>query len=129
MPDSYRDLRVWQQAMKLAVRTYRGTECFPAREHYGLTAQLRRAAISVPSNIAEGKGRRTDPEFLTFLFHARGSLLELETQISLAEQLGYLSQFSSRSLLRDTASVGSALTGLINSLQSAVAARSVASGR
>lgn len=129
MPDSYRDLRVWQQAMKLAVRTYRETECFPAREHYGLTAQLRRAAISVPSNIAEGKGRRTDPEFLTFLFHARGSLLELETQISLAEQLGYLSQFSSRSLLRDTASVGSALTGLINSLQSAVAARSVASGR
>ncbi len=129
MPDSYRDLRVWQQAMKLAVRTYRETECFPAREHYGLTAQLRRAAISVPSNIAEGKGRRTDPEFLTFLFHARGSLLELETQISLAEQLGYLSQFSSRSLLRDTASVGSALTGLINSLKSAVAARSVASGR
>lgn len=129
MPDSYRDLRVWQQVMKLAVRTYRETECFPAREHYGLTAQLRRAAISVPSNIAEGKGRRTDPEFLTFLFHARGSLLELETQISLAEQLGYLSQFSSRSLLRDTASVGSALTGLINSLQSAVAARSVASGR
>lgn len=129
MPDSYRDLRVWQQAMKLAVRTYRETECFPAREHYGLTAQLRRAAISVPSNIAEGKGRRTDPEFLTFLFHARGSLLELETQISLAEQLGYLSQFSSRSLLRDTASVGSALTGLINSLKSAVAAWSVASGR
>lgn len=129
MPDSYRDLRVWQQAMKLAVRTYRETECFPAREHYGLTAQLRRAAISVPSNIAEGKGRRTDPEFLIFLFHARGSLLELETQISLAEQLGYLSQFSSRSLLRDTASVGSALTGLINSLKSAVAAWSVASGR
>ena len=99
MPDSYRDLCVWHQAMKLAVRAYRETECFPTREQYGLTAQLRRSAISVPSNIAEGKGRRTDPEFLTFLFHARGSLLELETQISLAEQLGYLSQFSSRSLL------------------------------
>ncbi len=128
MPDSYRDLRVWQYAMKLAVRVYNETEHFPRRE-YGLSAQLRRAAISVPSNIAEGKGRRTDPDFLTFLFHARGSLLELETQISLAEQLGYLSEFSSKSLLRDTAAVGSALTGLINSLKATISGRVLASGR
>jgi four helix bundle protein len=123
MPDSYRDLRVWQQAMKLAVRLYKETESFPRREQYGLTAQLRRAAISVPSNIAEGKGRRTDPDFLTFLFHARGSLLEMETQISLAEQLGYFSEFTAKSILRDTAGIGSALTGLINSLKAAVTAR------
>ena len=129
MPDSYRDLRVWQYAMKLAVRVYNETEHFPRRELYGLSAQLRRAAISVPSNIAEGKGRRTDPDFLTFLFHARGSLLELETQISLAEQLGYLSEFSSKSLLRDTAAVGSALTGLINSLKATISGRVLASGR
>ncbi len=129
MPNSYRDLRVWQHAMKLAVRVYKDTEPFPRREWYGLTAQLRRAAVSVPSNIAEGKGRRTDPDFLTFLFHARGSLLEVETQISLAEQLGYLSEFSSRSLLRDTAGVGSALTGLINSLKAAVSGSAVATGR
>lgn len=129
MPGSYRDLRVWQQAIKLAVRVYKETDGFPRRELYGLTTQLRRAAISIPSNIAEGKGRRTDPDFLTFLFHARGSLLELETQISLAEQLGYLSEFSSRSLLRDTAGIGSALTGLINSLRATVSARAVSSGR
>ena len=118
MPDSYRDLRVWQQAMKLAFRVYRETEAFPKHELYSLTSQLRRAAISIPSNIAEGKGRRTYPEFLTSLFHARGSLLELETQISLAEQLGYLSEFSAQSLLRDTARIGS---GPINWLRSASA--------
>ena len=76
----------------------------------------------MPSNIAEGKGRRTDPDFLTFLFHARGSLLEMETQISLAE-LGYLSEFTAKSILRDTAGIGSALTGLINSLKATVTAR------
>ena len=129
MPDSYRDLRVWQQAMKLALRIYRETEHFPRHELYSLTAQMRRAAISVPSNIAEGKGRRTDPDFLTFLFHARGSLLELETQITLAEELGYLQQFSARSLLRDTAGVGSALAGLINSLRVSAPPRAAVGGR
>jgi four helix bundle protein len=129
MPDSYRDLRVWQQAMKLAVRIYRETEAFPKHELYSLTAQLRRAAVSVPSKIAEGKGRRTDPDFLNFLFHARGSLLELETQVSLAQQLGYLAEFSAKSLLRDTAGIGSALTGLIHSLKAVGCAKTAASGR
>jgi four helix bundle protein len=77
---SYHDLRVWQHAIKLALSVYRITETFPKHEVYGLTQQMRRTAVSVASNVAEGKGRNTDKEFRQFLFTARGSLLELETQ-------------------------------------------------
>jgi len=117
MGSSYRDLRVWQQAMDLAMLIYRLTEAFPKHELYGLTGQIRRAAISIPSNIAEGKGRRTDRDFSSFLFRARGSLLELETQLLLARRLEYLKEADSVSALKSTAAVGSALTGLINSLR------------
>jgi four helix bundle protein len=75
---SFRDLGVWQEAMKLTAEVYRGTISFPRHELYGLSSQMRRAAVSVPSNIAEGKGHRSDKEFSHFLYHARGSLLELE---------------------------------------------------
>jgi four helix bundle protein len=115
----YRDLRVWQQAMKLTVEVYRATDKFPRHELLGLTGQMRRAPVSIPSNIAEGKGRNTDRDFGNFLFHARGSLLELETQILLARDLQYLQMESATALLKDTAAIGSALTGLINSLRSA----------
>ena len=118
MSGSYKDLRVWQQAMDLAVEVYRATETFPKPELYGLTSQIRRAAVSVPSNIAEGKGRHTDKEFSASLFHARGSLLELETQIELARQLRYLKDEDAAALFKSTAAVGSSLTGLINSLRS-----------
>ena len=77
--------------MKLAREVYRGTGSFPKHELYGLTQQIRRAAVSVPSNVAEGKGRHSDKEFAHFLFNARGSLLELQTQLILAEELEYLS--------------------------------------
>jgi four helix bundle protein len=117
MSSSYRDLRVWQQAMDLATQVYRLTEGFPKHELYGLTGQIRRAAISIPSNIAEGKGRRTDRDFSGFLFRARGSLLELETQISLAQRLEYLKEADAAWALKKTAAVGSSLTGLINSLR------------
>ena len=117
MGSSYRDLRVWQQAMDLAMQVYRLTETFPKHELYGLTGQVRRAAISIPSNIAEGKGRRTDRDFTSFLFRARGSLLELETQILLARRLEYLAESGAISVLKSTAAVGSALAGLINSLR------------
>ena len=117
MGSSYRDLRVWQQAMDLAMQVYRLTEAFPKHELYGLTGQVRRAAISIPSNIAEGKGRRTDRDFSSFLFRARGSLLELETQILLARRLEYLLEENAAVVLKSTAAVGSALTGLINSLR------------
>src|ERR1017187_5319400 len=84
---SFQDLRIWQESMDLAVEIYRATSDFPKHETYGLVSQMRRAAVSVPSNIAEGKGHRSDPEFVRFLFHARGSLLELETQILIARRL------------------------------------------
>jgi len=117
MSSSYRDLRVWRQAMDLAMQVYRLTEAFPKHELYGLTGQIRRAAISIPSNIAEGKGRRTDRDFSSFLFRARGSLLELETQVLLARRLEYVQEQDAGALLKSTAAVGSALTGLINSLR------------
>ena len=92
MARSYRDLLVWQNAKALAVKVYIETENFPRTEIFGLTSQIRRAAISIPSNIAEGQGRLTSGEFRHFLGQARGSLLELETQLSIAGDLGYLKQ-------------------------------------
>jgi four helix bundle protein len=90
MGQTYRDLVVWQKAMELVTEIYKATERFPKEEIYGLTSQLRRAAISVPSNIAEGQGRLTKKEFHHFLGYARGSLLEMETQLLIAQNLGYL---------------------------------------
>ena len=117
MSGSYRDLRVWQEARKLTVHIYKVTDRFPKHELYGLTGQLRRAAVSVASNIAEGKGHQTDKEFLKFLFHARGSLLEAETQIILSRELQYCSEEEADSLLKTTAKLGGLLTGLVNSLR------------
>lgn len=90
MARPYRDLVAWQKAKALAVAVYRATEQFPKHDLYGLTAQIRRAAVSVASNIAEGQGRLTQAEFRHFLGQARGSLLELDTQISIAKDLNYL---------------------------------------
>jgi four helix bundle protein len=90
MSSSYRDLRVWQKSMDLAEHVYRLTENFPRAEIYGLTSQLRRAAVSIPSNIAEGQGRTSKGEFRLFLGNARGSLLEVETQLMLANRMAYL---------------------------------------
>lgn len=102
--------------MKLAGEVYSCTESFPKHELYGLTSQIRRAAVSVASNIAEGKGHRSDREFLHFLFHARGSLFELETQLLLGKQLQYTSGADSIALLDSVTVVARSLTGLINSL-------------
>jgi four helix bundle protein len=88
MSGSYRDIKAWQKAIELVVEIYSCTRNFPREEIYGLANQLRRAAVSVASNIAEGKGRRTDKEFLLFLPHARGSVFELETQLTIAGRLG-----------------------------------------
>ncbi len=117
MQGSYKELRVWQEAMQLAADVYHATEAFPKREIYGLTNQLRRAAVSVPSNIAEGKGRHTTKEFTQFLFHARGSVLEVETQVMLAERLEYLSKGQGKALLDRTASVARSLNALINAFK------------
>lgn len=87
---SYRDLIVWQKAMEFAEGVCRATRGFPPEEKYGLGDQLRRAAVSVPSNIAEGNGRETPRDYLHFLVQARGSLFEAQTQLELARRLGYL---------------------------------------
>ena len=87
----YRDLIVWQKAMKLAKETYLLTKSFPKEELYGLTSQIRRCAISIPSNIAEGKGRNSDKEFVRFLQISLGSVYELQTQLELSLELGYIS--------------------------------------
>ncbi|MFZ0980371.1 MAG: four helix bundle protein [Candidatus Acidiferrales bacterium] len=93
-PDStrvthYKELKIWQKGMSLAKSVYRLTMRFPADERFGLSAQMRRAAVSVPSNIAEGQARHGTREFLQFLSHASGSLAELETQVLLSMDLGY----------------------------------------
>ncbi len=91
-PRSFRDLIVWQRAVELAVEIYRLTDDFPKSEMYGLSSQLRRASVSIASNIAEGYGRTTKGEYVQFLGHARGSLCEVQTQLVIAQQLGLSSE-------------------------------------
>jgi four helix bundle protein len=86
---SYKDLKVWQKAYALCLNAYRVSHAFPADERYGLTSQLRRAAVSIPSSIAEGYGRKTKPDYIRCLHIAYGSLCELETQTLLSRDLGY----------------------------------------
>jgi four helix bundle protein len=89
---SYQDLLVWQKAMDLTVETYRLTQALPSEERFGLTVQMRRAAVSIPANIAEGHGRHHREDFRQFLSIARGSLKELETHFVIAERLGFLTK-------------------------------------
>ena len=117
MSASYRDLRVWQNAMALVVIVYHDTQGFPKEELYGLTSQMRRAAVSIPSNIAEVKGRSTDRDRALFFCHARGSLLELETQILIAQRLGYLTALRSEGLIRNSNQLGRMLNSLIQSIR------------
>jgi four helix bundle protein len=120
MPQSYKDLIAWQKAMKFVRDIYQATRAFPAEETYGLTTQLRRAAISIPSNIAEGQARYSRREFCRFLAIARGSLAEIETQIAIAKDLDYLRPACSDLLLSQTAELGRILNGLIASTKAAV---------
>jgi len=117
MSGFYQDLKVWQTSMKLTLEVYRLTQSFPTQEMYGLTSQMRRAAVSVASNIAEGKGRSSDRDFALFLCHARGSLHELETQGLIARQLGYLNQTSAQSFQTLIDETGKMLNGLISSMR------------
>jgi four helix bundle protein len=113
---SYRDLEVWQKAMDLVVECYRITNKFPRSELYGLTSQLRRAAVSVPSNIAEGRERQHTKEFVQHLAIAYGSLAELETHLQIAQRLNYLDSSQVRQVLEKTSEVGRMLNGLRRSL-------------
>jgi four helix bundle protein len=87
---THKDLLVWQKAVDLVLDVYKITQSFPKEEGYGLTSQIRRAAISVPSNLAEGAARQTKKEFQQFIYIAMGSVAELETQLIIADRLGYL---------------------------------------
>ena len=115
MKQDFRQLIVWQKAMTLVTDIYRATQSFPGDERFGLTSQLRRAAVSIPSNIAEGQGRLTLGEFRQFLGYAKGSLCEVETQLLIAQNLGYFPG-PPRSLLDNLNEVARLLNGLLNSL-------------
>jgi four helix bundle protein len=123
MSGTYRDLRVWQSAIELTVNIYRVTGKFPAHELYGLSSQIRRAAVSVASNVAEGKGRSSDKELLQFLSRARGSCYELQTQLEIAASLGYLPRAVFQQLLQQADSVGRMLNGMIAKFRQLIADR------
>lgn len=114
---NYRDLIAWQRAMELVEKVYKATREFPKEEVYALTSQMRRAAVSIPSNIAEGEGRRSGNEFSHFLSIAYGSLRELETQILIAQRLSYLDDEQVQTLFSMTEEVGRLINGLVNSLK------------
>jgi four helix bundle protein len=113
----YRDLLVWQKAMDLCVDVHNVTLVFPKQELFGLSAQLNRSVVSVPSNIAEGHGRRTTPDFIHFLSISRGSLNEVETQLTLAMRYNYLSENDHDELLDHCGEVGRMLNGLMAALE------------
>ena len=114
---SYRDLKVWQQAMALAEEAYRLTLALPTHETYGLRSQIRRSAVSVPANIAEGYGRDSTGSYVHFLKTARGSLRELETLALLSRRLGLLQSQQVDQLLLNAESIGKMLHSLIRALQ------------
>jgi len=114
---SFRDLGVWQKGIELVVECYRLTEGFPKSELYGLTSQLRRAVVSVPTNIAEGRGRRSTKSYLHFLDISYGSLMEVETLIEIAVRLTFIPADARESLLTRTGEIGRMLNGLVNSLE------------
>jgi len=116
-PKSYRDLIVWQKAMTLARQIYALTESLPRREAYGLADQMRRSSVSVASNVAEGHGRLTDLQFRHFLGTARGSLYEMQTQLELAIDLGYLDKQKGLALMDQGWEVARILNGLLKSLR------------
>ena len=114
---NYQELIAWQRAMDLAEEVYTASRDFPREEIYALTNQIRRAAVSIPSNIAEGQGRRTTADFLRHLSIAYGSLCELETQILIAQRLRYLVQEKVENILARAGEVGRILNGLMASLE------------
>ena len=114
--NSHKDLEVWQKSMDFAIVMYRLTERFPQEERFGLLSQIRRAAVSIPSNISEGAARNSKKEFVQFLYIALGSASELETQLLIAKKLAYLEDESA--VIDDLLSIQRMLMGLIKYLRS-----------
>lgn len=117
MLKSYKELNVWQKAYQLCLNIYKATQDFPSEEKYGLTSQIRRAAVSVPSNIAEGYGRKSTKEYLQLLYIAYGSICELETQVLLSGDLRYIKAGALERLQQETGEVERMLKALIKSLE------------
>ena len=113
---NYQELIVWQKSMDLVEEVYKTSRAFPREEVYGLTSQIRRASVSIPSNIAEGQGRRTTSDFLRHLSIGYGSLREVETQILIARRLRYITQASLEEVMNLAGEVGRLLNGLMASL-------------
>jgi four helix bundle protein len=116
MKKSFRDLKAWQRGIDLAVEVYQVTEQFPIRERFGLTQQMRKAGVSVPSNVAEGQGRLTERDWRHFVGTSRGSLNELETQAEIARRLGFLDIKTFTQLRNLLDEVGRLLNGLLKYL-------------
>ena len=115
MDKPHKRLKAWQLAMDIAVDIYRSSEKFPSEERFGLTSQMRRSAVSVPSNLAEGAARQTKKEFTNFLHIAQGSLSELDTQLELAKRLEYIDQNSWKALDDKLIEEDKVISGLIRS--------------
>jgi four helix bundle protein len=113
MEKPHKKLNVWRSAMPLVAEIYQLTEPFPSKETYGLTSQIRKSAISIPSNIAEGAARQTRKEFINFLHVAQGSLSELDTQLEIAVQLGFLKEKNFEILDNQTQQIDKMISGLI----------------
>jgi four helix bundle protein len=117
MLKNYKELKVWQKSYQFCLDIYKLTKGFSKEERYGLTSQIRRSAVSVPSNIAEGYGRKSTPEYLRFLYIAYGSNCELETQLLLTGDLGYIKSDKFKEIQKDLAEVERMLKALIKSLE------------
>ena len=117
MLKNFKELKVWQKSYKLCLKVYKITKKFPKTEIYSFTSQMRRAALSIPCNIAEGYGRKTTPDYLRFLYMSYGSICELETQILLAGDLGYLEKENFSVLHSAIGEVERMLKALIKSIE------------
>ena len=114
---NFQKLVIWQEAMEIVQAVYVATRTFPKEEVYGLVSQMQRAAVSIPSNIAEGAGRNTDKEFANFLSIAQGSSFELQTQVLLAKRLGYMSEQACDQLLKQLSSLQPQITSMKQKLE------------
>jgi len=113
---SHTKLEVWRRSISMVAQVYRITKDYPTEERYGLMSQMRRAAVSVPSNIAEGAARKSTKEYVRFLYNARGSLSELDAQIEISRNLGYLKKEKYKCIIDELNEISRMLSGLINSL-------------
>ncbi|MDP2336285.1 MAG: four helix bundle protein [Bacteroidota bacterium] len=115
--NTFREIKVWQKAMDFVTKMYRSTKKFPQDELFGLTSQMRRCAVSIPSNIAEGFGRRSSNDFKRFLQISMGSLFELETQLEIAKNLEYMDESQFNNLYNDLREIEIMLSSFINSIK------------